>query len=76
MNIPIGIDGCIVNGPGVGHFVRVEDDRASTGGFLIFEWWEGADGPNAKGAFDVWVESESALEGFFEESKWLVKWAG
>lgn len=62
--------------PRSGHFVRVEHDGANTGGFLVFEWWDGSGGPNARGAFDAWVESESALEAFFEESKWSVKWVG
>lgn len=75
MTIPLGIDGCVVNSTHASHFVRVEDDRANTGGFLVYEWWNGADGPNEKGAFDAWVENENALESFFEESKWSVKWA-
>jgi hypothetical protein len=74
MKIPFGVDGCITSSARSGHCVRVEDDRTNTGGFLVFEWWDGADGPNAKGALDAWVENENALKDFFEESKWSVKW--
>jgi hypothetical protein len=50
------------------------DDRKATGGFLIYEWWTESNGPNHKGAFDSWVESEAALERFIVESGWVVQW--
>jgi hypothetical protein len=74
MTIPLNVEGRIVNAACEGHFVRVEDDRANTGGFFVYEWWSGSDGPNDKGAFDSWVESEETLNRFFAESEWTVQW--
>jgi hypothetical protein len=74
MNIPIDIEGLILNSTRIRHSVRVVDDRANTGGFLVFEWWSGSVGPNDNGAFDAWVENETALEQYFTESKWSVEW--
>lgn len=74
MTIPLNVEGRIVNAAREGHFVRVEDDRVNTGGFLIYEWWSGSDGPNDKGAFDSWVESKETLSRFFAESEWTVQW--
>ena len=67
--------GRVITSTKPGHSVFVRDDQANTGGFLVLEWWEGSDGPNASGAFDSWVESESALCQFFKESKWQVEWS-
>lgn len=74
MTIPLGVEGCIVNSAHVGHAVRVEDDREKTGGFVVYEWWTGSNGPNDDGSFDSWVENEGSLESFFAESNWAVKW--
>jgi hypothetical protein len=74
MTIPFGVEGSIVNSSRAGHGVRVEDDRATTGGFLVYEWWTDSDGPNDNGAFDSWVENEGSLERFFAESNWKVQW--
>lgn len=74
MTIPLDIDGRILNASLPEHFVRVADDRANTGGFLVYERWNGSNGPNESGAFDSWVQSEEALEHFFAESKWTIEW--
>lgn len=75
MAIPIEVIGTILNSRHAGHKVRVSDDSENTGGFLIFEWWQGSDGPNAANAFDSWVEKKADLEEFFLETGWVVQWA-
>ncbi len=74
MKIRIGAEGHIVNSSRNGHSVRIDDGQKNTGGFLVYEWWSGSDGPNDNGAFDTWVENEAALEKFFTESKWALEW--
>lgn len=74
MEIPLEIVGTILNSHHIGHQVRVSDDSENTGGFLIFEWWRGSNGPNAGNAFDSWVENREDLEKYFQESGWEVKW--
>jgi hypothetical protein len=74
MSVPVGVKGRIVDPTKPGHFVRVEDDRVNTGGFLVYEWWQGSNGPNADGAHDSWVESEAALYQYFQESGWVIQW--
>lgn len=54
--------------------VRVEDDAANTGGFLVYEWWAGSSGPNENHAFDSWVESTEDLARFMKESGWIIQW--
>ena len=74
MKIPIGVAGAVLNSKHPGHRVRVADDTENTGGFLIFEWWDGSDGPNENRAFDSWVESREVLEAYFIEAGWEVEW--
>lgn len=74
MKIPLGIEGRILASGKAEHFVVAEDDRANTGGFLIYERWDGSKGPNAAGAFDTWVGSEGALEAFLVEAGWDIAW--
>jgi hypothetical protein len=74
MSVPIGVKGRIVAPTKPGHFVRVEDDQIGTGGFLIYEWWEGSNGPNSNGAYDSWVESEATLHQFFQEFGYVIQW--
>ena len=74
MTIPLNIEGRITNSHQVRHTVKVLDDKAASGGFLVYEWWQESDGPNENGSFDSWVENEAALERFFVESGWVVKW--
>jgi len=66
--------GAIQNSPKNGHMVRVEDDTENSGGFLIFEWWDGSTGPNVNGAFDSWADSEAAVFEFFQEAGWKIVW--
>lgn len=74
MNIPLGAEGRVLNSSLSGHVVRVEDDSGNTGGFLVYERWDGSDGPNANGEFDDWVENEASLERYFAEAGWEVEW--
>jgi len=74
MRICVDVSGRVLNSTRQGHIVRVKDDRHATGGFFIFESWVGSMRPNAGGAFDFWVESESQLEQFFAEAGWEIQW--
>ena len=76
MAIPIGIEGRILNSDHSLHVVLVHDDNSNSEGLLILELWTDSDGPNPRGAFDSWVESIPALEPFFKESGWAVRWNG
>jgi len=73
-DIRIGIVGTVTNSSRRGHQVRIVDDAEATGGFLVYEWWTGSDGPNQAGAFDDWVPDRAALERFLHESQWQVTW--
>lgn len=74
MNIQIDAVGDVLNSRRVGHRIKVVDDADSTGGFLIYEWWEGSDGPNGQAAFDSWVPDEDSLRRFFTEAGWSIAW--
>lgn len=71
MNIPLGTVGKIVKGEEVGRYIKVMDDTATSGGFLILT----ANDPGMKEyGFDNWVESTEMLQRFFEEAGWVVDW--
>jgi hypothetical protein len=72
--IMLGIPGKVLNGAHPNMMIRVDDDAANTGGYLIFQWWDGSNGPNEHGAFDDWVESQAALERYFALTGWSVEW--
>ena len=72
--IPFGLVGAVTNSDRPGHRVRVQDDRENTGGFLIFEWWHGSNGPNESGAFDSWVQTQDDLISFIQHSGWQIDW--
>jgi hypothetical protein len=74
MDIRAGVRGRIINSSQREHWVRVDDDAGNTGGFLVFEWWEGSDGPNANYAFDSWAETRADLKRFFQGAGWQVMW--
>ena len=74
MNVPLGSIGRVTNSTLPGHCVRVDDDHDNTGGFLIFEWWIGSNGPNERGAFDSWVETLAGVVAFIEASDWEIDW--
>ena len=71
MEIKIGEVGKIVAGQEVGQFVKVIDDTANTGGFLILT----AAAPDMRNGFDSWVEDSAELQRFFNEAGWIVDWS-
>jgi len=74
MNIPLEITGSIANSDRPSHKVKVSDVSANSGGFLIYEWWDGSDGPNDNFAFDHRVSDEAALRSYFHEAGWRILW--
>lgn len=70
MEIKIGAVGKILAGEDAGCYLKVVDDSANTGGFLILT----AHDSGMKDGFDSWVENKEALKKYFEEAKWLVEW--
>jgi len=71
MEIKVGRVGKIIAGQEVGRYVKVIDDGAATGGFLIVT----AIAPDMKDGFDSWVEDGDTLRRFFEEGEWVVEWS-
>ena len=72
--VVIGRIGVVSGTEHTNHSVRVIDDAANTGGFLIYEWWDGSDGPNENDAFDSWVATREGLEAYFREWGVSVEW--
>ena len=70
MEIKVGKAGRILAGKEQGRYVKVIDDEANTGGYLILT----AAGSDMQNGFDCWVESADMLQRFFEESGWVVEW--
>lgn len=71
-NIPIGKLGRILAGEERGKYVKVLSDKESTGGFLILT----GEGMELNHGFDNWVKDEVDLEGYFQDSGWLIEWVG
>ena len=71
MEIKVGEVGKIVAGQESGRYVKVIDDRANTGGFLILT----AAASDMRDGFDSWVEDGEMLRRFFEEAGWIVEWS-
>jgi hypothetical protein len=69
----IGQLGRIASGKDQSSFVLVKDDSERTGGFLILI---GAKRDFSGESFDYWVETREDLEGFAEESNWVIEWQG
>lgn len=65
----VGKEGVITGGEYDGFSIRIDDDRANTGGFLILVWKEGSNE-----GFDNWVEAEKDIEQFLYESEWVIDW--
>lgn len=70
MKIEIGRVGRVLQGDDAGWYVRVLDESARSGGFIILS----SPTPDMTGGFDNWVPDLPALEGFFGEARWLVEW--
>lgn len=61
--------GRITSGRWAGQEIFIQDDRASSGGYLILI---GSDDQGQQGG-DVWVESQD-LERAFRQMEWVVEW--
>jgi hypothetical protein len=72
--IPLEVQGKVLNAPYPNMTVLVRHDPEQTGGYFIFQWWDGSNGPNEHSAFDDWVESAEDLQQYFTESGWTVEW--
>ncbi len=70
MEIKIDTIGKITSGDECGWYVKVLDDSENTGGFIVLT----SERIDFSNAFDSWVESLDALQSYFEESQWTVKW--
>ena len=67
----VGVLGRITSGTEQGGYVRVQDDRHRSGGFLILT---GADRGLTYGGGDCWVDSPETLEQFAREARWVIDW--
>jgi hypothetical protein len=65
--------GIIENGQDVKYLAIIRDEE-STGGYYIYTWKEGSNGPNKFNAFDDWVENFEALKSYLIESKYIISW--
>ena len=67
----IGRKGKILTGSHAGNFVLVQDDRESTGGYLVLI----SPDVNFKGqGFDNWVENIEQLKQLFSQFEWQIEW--
>lgn len=70
MVLPINRIGRIAKGSEEGKYIKILDDRANSGGFLVLT----ASDLDFHVGHDNWVESKAALLGYFRESGWLIDW--
>lgn len=70
MEIRINQVGRIISGDSLGHYVKVEDDSTSTGGYLVVT----STMPDFEICFDDWVQDIDSLRQYFKDSHWSVQW--
>ncbi len=70
LDIPIGKIGKILAGKELGRYVKIVDDEADTGGYLILTW----NNPDTGEGFDDWVENRANLVSYIRECGWLIEW--
>ena len=68
--IRIGVWGRILSGEDVGKQVRIDDDKASSGGYLVLVKSD----LNPEEGHDSWVEKYDDLLRYFIEAEWAVAW--
>ena len=70
-DIRVDITGLITSGRWAGQTIRIDDQRAHTGGYLVII---GLDATGEQ-AGDIWVEA-SQLDKAFDDAGWIVAWQG
>ena len=70
MEIRIDAIGKIIAGDELGNYVKVVDDAANTGGFLILT----SSASDMREGFDNWVKDKDDLARYFKESGWVIQW--
>jgi len=72
IEILLGVWGRILTGEDAGGFVKIEDDAAESGGYLVLVKPD----PARDGGHDSWVEKYEDLPRYFAEAGWTVEWLG
>ena len=62
--------GKIMSGDEAGHYIKILDDRPSSGGFFILT----SNNPAFENCFDNWVQDEHALQRYVDEAAWQIEW--
>jgi hypothetical protein len=69
----VGHVGRILTGPEAGWFVKIQDDRGDTDGYLILVSRNKDFRPGSEG-YDDWVADEHELMAYLRESGWTIEW--
>ena len=64
------VEGAIIGGPLVGYRIRAEDDRESSGGYLVIYW----NPNNSNEGWDDWVEKFDDIPGLVSFRGHDVEW--